>query len=132
LLCNGSLGASASNVTVLSGATLCGTGTIGHAVFINTGGTLGVSNGVLTIGSNLTLQAGGILAVDLGSGTTSYGQLVVQGAVHLNGSTLKVTTSHMPADGFPYLILNKTVSGPIPDLFSAQTVTVTYQGGTTR
>ena len=58
----------------MSGATLCGTGTIGHAVFINMGGTLGVSNGVLTIAGHKFEGPKGVGALFLRHGTNILAQ----------------------------------------------------------
>jgi T5SS/PEP-CTERM-associated repeat protein len=74
-------------VTVLSGGTLQGTGTIVGTV-VNSGGTVhpGHSPGVLTITGNYVQGASGQLLLSVGP--ASYSQLKVSGAVTLNGGTI--------------------------------------------
>ncbi|WP_426166330.1 autotransporter-associated beta strand repeat-containing protein [Sandarakinorhabdus sp. DWP1-3-1] len=85
---NGALGNTA--VTVLSGATLSGTGTIAGDVTIEDGGTLspGNSPGTLTVGA-LNLNGGSILNWELGAANTIGGPLndlvIVNGDLVLDG-----------------------------------------------
>ncbi|WP_453962508.1 autotransporter domain-containing protein [Amorphus suaedae] len=75
LLVNGTLGSPASTLTVNSGATLGGTGTVGGAVTVQSGGTLspGASPGTLTIGGALTLSAGSTSVFELNTPNVSAG-----------------------------------------------------------
>jgi fibronectin-binding autotransporter adhesin len=98
LFVDGSLGGGA--VTVASGATLGGTGTIGGAVTIQDGGTLapGDSVGTLTVGA-LTLSAGSISNYELGTPDVVGGG--VNDLVIVNGNlTLAGTLNVANAGGF--------------------------------
>jgi autotransporter-associated beta strand protein len=70
LLVDGSL--ASSPITVASGATLGGTGTIGQ-VTVNTGGQIapGDTQGILTLAGDLTLQTGAVLDFALGTLSSS-------------------------------------------------------------
>lgn len=91
LLVNGSLGDTV--VTVNTGATLSGSGTIGTGAVLNTvtvNGTLGPGNspGLLTINDNLAFGSGGVLMMQL-EGTiagTGYDQVILNGAGSLAGT----------------------------------------------
>ena len=95
-------------LTVLTGATLAGTGSVSGNVTVQSGGTLTAgqaSAGTLMLGGNLTLTGTATAAFTLG-GTTAgsgYTQLYVGGALTLGGSTLNVSL----ANGFT-LALNET------------------------
>ncbi len=89
LLVNGALGNGA--VSVATGAALGGTGVIGGAVTVLSGGTLspGTSVGTLTVNSSLTLTAGSTTAVDINAQTQTGDQ--VQGiTLATYGGTLMV------------------------------------------
>jgi autotransporter-associated beta strand protein len=93
----GALGQTA--VTVGSGATLQGTGSIGGAVTLNNGATLTPGSGApgtLTVGS-LTLNAGSDLSYQLGApnvvGGNSNDLITVNGNLAVNGGTLFVANS---------------------------------------
>ena len=89
LLVNNAIGI--GPVTVASGARLGGNGTVRGSATLNSGGILmpGNSVGTLTIGSNLTLNAGSVMNFDLG---TSSDRVVVSNNLSLN-CTLNVTNS---------------------------------------
>ncbi len=95
LLVNNAIGTGL--VTVSSGARLGGTGTIRGSATINSGGILmpGNSVGTLTVGSNLTLNAGSVMNFDLG---TSSDRVVVSNNLSLT-CTLNVTNSGGLASG---------------------------------
>ena len=97
LLVDGSL--AASSVSVLSGATLGGSGTVGAVT--TTGGTLQPGNalGILNIQGNVTLDGTSTIGVDLNGPTpgAGYDQLDVNGAVNLNGSTLSPSLGFSPS-----------------------------------
>ncbi|MBR1274964.1 autotransporter domain-containing protein [Bradyrhizobium sp. AUGA SZCCT0283] len=90
LAVNGSLANSA--VTVASGATLAGTGTVGTTT-LNAGGTLSPGNGgigTLSVQGNLAMPAGSHFAVDIdGSGASD--RVAVSGAANITGATLDVS-----------------------------------------
>ena len=82
----------------------------GGAVTIGDNGGLTVSNGVSTVGSNLTFSASSTLTVDLSS-TNAFGGLVVDGNVALNGCTLAINPGSAPVPGSSFQILsNRTGS----------------------
>jgi fibronectin-binding autotransporter adhesin len=120
LLINGNLGTSAANaVTVNSGATLGGSGTIYRNVSI-AGGTLapGNSAGLLTISGNLTLVSGATLSMELngpGAGT-GYDQVVASSSA-TSGATvtlgagvanLSLSLGFAPANGSKFWLVNNT------------------------
>lgn len=91
LMINGDQSAAHGTVTVQSGATLRGTGTIGGDVAVN--GTLApgaAAPGMLTINGNLSLGAGATLAYRLGQANTAGGALndlvTVGGNLTLDGT----------------------------------------------
>ncbi len=92
----GSLGNTA--VTVQSGTTLEGTGSIAGPVTILSGGTLmpGDAPGTITVGP-LTLNAGSILSYQLGTadvvGGATNDLTIVNGSLTINGGTLNVTNA---------------------------------------
>ncbi|MCG3101632.1 autotransporter-associated beta strand repeat-containing protein, partial [Enterobacter sp. DRP3] len=101
LYVNGNQSSATGLTTVLSGASLGGTGTIGGSVTIAGGGTLtpgasADSVGTLTIKGNLALSTGSILNYSLGQAGTVGGTLndltIVNGNLTLGG-TLNVVTS---------------------------------------
>ena len=95
LLVNGSL-AAGSSVTIISGATLGGSGAVNGAVSANNGGTVtpGTSAlGTLTINNNLVLQsgAGAFFRLNITNSPATNDFLVVTGTQSISGSTLTVT-----------------------------------------
>jgi autotransporter-associated beta strand protein len=97
LTVNGNFGASPTNaITVASGATLGGTGTIYRNITINDGGTLSPGNGAGTINTgNLALN--GTLACEV-NGTSAAGMVNVTGTVTLQAtSVLNVTVTGAPS-----------------------------------
>jgi autotransporter-associated beta strand protein len=85
---NGNL--SSSKVTVASGATLAGSGTIGQTITVAAGGNLapGNSAGLLTTGS-ISLAGGADLTMEINGTTagTQHDKLAVTGAVNLNSDS---------------------------------------------
>lgn len=116
LLVDGSIGAGA--VTVCSGATLGGTGTVSGAVSVENDGVLspGASPGTLTLGNGLTLAANSRMDFDLG---TNSDRLEVGGALALDGK-LRITDSGGFGPGSHKLIrYTGTLSGALPSIESA-------------
>jgi hypothetical protein len=106
-------------LTLLTGGTLKGAGTVGGPV-TNTSGVVspGSSPGTLTIGGNYAQGSGGTLAIDVvNSGSRDL--LAVGGSASLDG-TLAVTDSNLSGPG-PYQIL--TSGGARTGMFSSVTFT---------
>jgi autotransporter-associated beta strand protein len=141
LLVNNSAGSGtgAGAVTVVSGATLGGSGIIGGPVTMN--GTLapGNSPGTLTINNNLVINSGAVLQYDLGTSSdltvvsgdltlngildvtdsggftnTTYTLFTYSGSLITNGLTIGTT----PSDSFDYSI-NTNVAGQVRLIVSA-------------
>ena len=85
LIVNGSIANSA--VTVNSGATLAGTGTVG-ATTIQSGGTFapGNSPGTMTVGGNLAFQSGALYVVQVNPSTASSTNVTAGGTATLAGT----------------------------------------------
>jgi len=75
-------------MTVMSGGTLGGSGTVG-ATQINTGGTI-APDGTLNVAGNLTFDNGSLYRVDTGGGATDL--IAATGAVAINGGNVVVQT----------------------------------------
>ena len=88
LAVNGSLASSA--VTVLSGATLAGSGTVG-ATIVHAGGVIAPGNsiGTLTVAGNYTHNAGGTYQVEVNAQGQSD-KIVATGTATINGGTVQV------------------------------------------
>ena len=80
-------GANGTGLTTVAGGILGGTGTLAGAVDVQAGGTLapGAAIGSLTINNNLALENGSTAQFNFGTGTNS--EVLVGGAVHINGAT---------------------------------------------
>ena len=117
LLVNGNQSSATGAASVASGATLGGTGIIGGAVTINSGGKLspGVGVGTLTIGNDLTLQSGAVLNFELGA-TNASDEVVVSGALALGG-TLNVTNmAGFGANTYTLFTCGGALSGSLPSI----------------
>ena len=90
LAVNGSIANSA--VTVRSGATLGGNGSVG-ATRIESGGTLAPGNsiGVLTVNGDLTLNPGATFSVEVDAQGNADQVIVTGGTAYLNGSNLQLS-----------------------------------------
>ena len=110
--------ASAALLTVNSGGTLAGTGTVGTTV-INAGGTLAPGNsiGTLTVQGNLTFMAGSTYQVEVSP--TASDRVNVSGMATLGGATVAALYAPGSYATKRYTILNAvggvsgTFSGPI-------------------
>ena len=84
----------ATDVTVNSGATLGGDGSVAGDVQVQSGGTVAPGAGPMTTGvfstGNLALSAGGIFDVEVNS-ASDFDRLAATGTVDLTGSTLQPT-----------------------------------------
>ena len=136
----------AGGITVDSGATLSGTGTvasIGTSSGTVSPGVSSATTGVLTATGAVTLDSNSTFAVTLGGGTvgTNYDQLSAGGAIDLAGATLSVSTgSFVPTTGEQFTIIHNTsgtaITGTFAGLANGTTLTaggntfvINYQGG---
>ena len=124
----------ASIVTVTSGTTLGGTGTIGGMVVVNPGGTLspGHSPGILGTGS-LAMAAGSTYFVEIFGTTvgTQYDQTAVTGSVTLENATLTINSTGLATGpGQAFVIISNDGTDPVVGIFSgfAEGATVTLNG----
>lgn len=125
---NGALLAGANNLTVYSGATLGGTGTVSRRVQVLSGGTLSAGTptvtGTLNISSNLLLSSGATLSINVDA--AGYDRVTVGGTGSIDLTGVKVDV--IPASGSDvtgnYTIL--TSSSPLLNYTSLGTVTRGY------
>lgn len=91
LLVNGNNSAATGAVTVGGGASLGGSGTIGGATTVQSGGRIfggdGINTGALTTG-NVTVQNGGRLSVQLGTGTATSSLNTSAGVLNLDSGAI--------------------------------------------
>lgn len=132
LLVDGSIG----DVTVNSGATLGGTGTV-TSITSSTGsvapGDAPTLTGILNDTGAYTTGSGGSFNVNINgvNAGTNYDQLTVGGAINLTNATLNVSTgSFIPVPGEQFTILKNTPSQPITGTFTglAEGATVVANG----
>lgn len=103
-------------VGVNSTATLGGTGTISGAVTVNNGGTLspGASAGQLNLSSDLTMNSGSTLKIEIGGLTvgSGYDQVQVAGALTLTSPNLVINliNGFTPSVGDKFYIVDLTGS----------------------
>lgn len=124
LLVNGTLsdGPSSTDLTIQSGGTLGGTGTVSGSVNVAAGASVapGLVPGasILNVGST-TMAAGNDLHIDLNSATagTGYDQLNVTGSVSLAGVDLLLSGSYVP--GFTDVFTIVQASGGVTGTLSA-------------
>ncbi|MHB1555994.1 MAG: beta strand repeat-containing protein [Isosphaeraceae bacterium] len=142
LLVDGSVG----DVTVNSGATLGGSGTV-TSITSSTGtvapGDAPTVTGILTDTGAYTTGSGGSFNVNINgiAAGTNYDQLSVGGAINLTNATLNVSTgSFTPVPGQQFTILKNTPSQPITGNFvglaegamvvaNGNDFTISYVGG---
>lgn len=137
LVIDGKLGACSNLVTVQASAFLGGTGTIARDVVVNSGAllTAGLTNtiGTLNISSNLSLQSGAILNVQLGR-TGVCDRIVVGGTVNLNsnsgvGSTLQLSVV-APLRGYDkYTIIGNQSGSAVQGAFANANPNTLVAGG---
>jgi fibronectin-binding autotransporter adhesin len=135
LLINGNQSSATGAVTVASGATLGGTGTIGGAITIQNGGTLNPglvgATGILNT-ANVTFISGSTFSVAVNGSTagTDYDQLKVTGTVTLGNATLSTSGSIATGPGATQIVLidndgsSDAVSGTFNGLAEGATVTI--------
>ena len=126
LIVNGSILSNSTSVTVCNGATLGGTGMIGRAVSVLSGGTLapGVAaqQGTLVINGSLSMNGGSYLVGVSGAGDAS---VVVNGNVTLGGALIVSSPGYrMQGDTtLPLLTVNGTISGQFTSVTPGYQVT---------
>lgn len=113
LIVNGDQTAANGAVTVATGGTLGGTGTIGGATTVESGGFLtGATDGTvgeINFASGLTTDLGSTWLIDLVQNVNGSSDLVdVTGILNLNSSTLSLNTSGAYTLGNTYTIANYT------------------------
>jgi hypothetical protein len=126
-----------SPVTINSGATLGGSGTV-NTITSNSGtvspGTS--SPAILTDTGDLNLGAGSTFTAALNGDTagSGYSQLVVAGQVNLNNATLNATAGFTPTGNDQFTIINNLGSGAVNGTFDglAEGATTTINGETYR
>lgn len=114
-------------ITVATGTTLSGTGTVG-AVTVDTGGHVAPGNSPGTINTGAFTLAGTLDAEV--NGVSAYDQVNVTGGVDLNGSTLNFILGYAPTIGDSYKLINNdntdAVGGIFTGLPQAATFDTTY------
>ncbi len=116
-------------VTVESGATLAGTGFIAGSVIVRAGGTIapGNSPGTLTLLSDLTVDQGGLLSIEIsGTGSGRFDQLLVGGDLHLSSSALKIEFLNGFAPTGPLNLDFLHVTGNVTGNFTTMTLPQGY------
>ena len=139
-------GTGAGNVTVntggtLGGGTATGGGGISGNITVNSGGTLdpgtsSTSNGILTVGGNVTMSSGSTFAAQLSGNTagTGYDQLSVTGTITLNnpalaiGSPLGFNPTTVPANSFTLITSSNSFAGNGTFNNQPASLTMTLQG----
>lgn len=139
LTLNGVLTASTNAVTVYSGATLEGTGTVNRVVSVANGGTLssGPGSGLvgsLTVSSNMLLATGGTLSVDLTAGGNDVVNVLGTGTIDVTGCSLNVVVaSGYTPPGGNIAILNApngTITGTFSSITRGYQVVISGDGKT--
>jgi autotransporter-associated beta strand protein len=137
LLVNGDQLNSNGLTTVNSGGALGGSGILGAAVVVNSGGNLapgsgGNTTGILRSVGGLTLNAGSNFRIDINGTTvgTGYDRFVsgTVGAVAITGSNLTVHVGGTIMIGDTFLILDKTSGGAITGQFAQGTQVIADNG----
>jgi len=123
LLANNAAGSAAGSgsVQVNSGGALGGNGNISGTVTVAPGGTLapGASSGMLPLGSDLNLQSGSALNIELGGATpgVEHDQVAVTGTATLGGTLdLSYINDFTATPGQPFVILT---AGTLTGTFDA-------------
>ncbi|HJR56016.1 MAG TPA: autotransporter-associated beta strand repeat-containing protein [Rhizomicrobium sp.] len=115
LFVQGSIGS--SSVTVASGATLGGNGTVG-ATTIQSGGMLSAGNngiGALTVNGNLTLASGSAMGVEVSPGSADL--ITVNGNASLGGSLFAIFETGVTYTPTTYTLISTT--GTVSGAFSS-------------
>src|SRR5439155_11041287 len=125
LLINSTINDGSTAVTVNSGGTLSGSGTLSRPVTLNSGGRLSPGSaaaaGVLRTNS-VAAASGSVFAFDLNApyatAGTDYDQVNVTGSVSLGGATLNlVGGAGTPAPGTVVRLINNDGTDPVSGTF---------------
>lgn len=124
-------GVSAGSISVPSGVTLGGIGTVAGPVAVSSGGSVapGASPGALTTG-NISFATGANFNVEL-NGTavgTGYDQLNVNGTVDLGGANLVVSVGFSPTLGDQFVIVNNDGTDAVTGTLKVAGVTIADEG----
>lgn len=106
LVINGDHAMVPGTVTVQSGATLGGVGTIGGRVVVNGSLNPGETTGTLLVENDVDFNAGSKLVIDI-DGETGADKLDIDGDLDLTGAALELNVTGA-ADGLPYTIATFT------------------------
>ena len=131
LIVSGSL-AAGSAVSVASGARLWGSGTAAGPVTVDGELAPGAGTpGQLATGS-LTMNASGVLSIELNGTTagTGYDRVNVAGTVTLNNPTLTLTGTYTPVLGDQFILISNDGADPVNGTFSGlpEGATLTLNG----
>jgi hypothetical protein len=114
-----SVNAVAGSVTVTSGASITGNGSIAGTVTVEAGGSLapGPDVGCLTV-SDLILQPGSIVTLDVGGSLqcVNHDAIIVEGGVSIDGVSLKTPVDAAYTPAFDDELLLLSVGGPATGL----------------
>ena len=126
----GNFGAGAG-VTVNSGTTLSGTGTVGMPVVMS-GGTVAPGNptGALSTGPFNT-TGGSIVSFDINGPTagTQYDQINATGGVYLYDATLALSIGYAPAVGTQFTLISNVTAGSVGGTFNGLSEGATITSG---
>jgi len=147
LIVDSVISGSGSDITVASGGTLGGTGLVERVVQVHSGGRLTAgrtdTTGTFTIQTNLLMNAGAKLRVNI-AGPTDYDKIVVKGStVNLNADSsagaeleIELLDGYEPMGNQTFTIVDKQSVGAVTGAFADETVTVgnvkfsvSYTGG---
>jgi autotransporter-associated beta strand protein len=100
-----------TSVSVLSGATLSGVGTVGAPVVVNANGTLSPGPGIATLALSSNLTLNGNIAVEVDNSVPTSDQCMVSGTLTAGAGTVVVTNIGVNplAVGNSFTLFNKAV-----------------------
>ena len=131
-------------VSVASGATLSGTGTLSGAISVASGGILAPGQGApgRLNAANVALASGATFAAEITGATvaTQYDQLDVTGTINIGGATLTLSGAHVATSGQSFVLVDNdggdAVTGTFAGLaqgstliFNGVTLSISYIGG---
>lgn len=103
LLINGNQTAANGAVTVNTGGTLGGTGTVGGSTTANIGGTIAPGTSIGTLSTTAPVNIAGTLAVELNASTSD--RLTVGGALDLDATTSVLAITELAAPSQPVYVI---------------------------
>jgi len=117
-------GLGTNTVTVNDGGTLAGTGYISGVVVVNSGGVISPGNnaiGLLTLRSNLTLNAGSMLNLEFGPGVVPNDRIWITNNLVLGGIVNLTSLNTLAAGTYTLMFYGKNLSGILPVIGTAPT-----------